>query len=340
MNFGNNIISWYKINKRDLPWRLTSDPYKIWLSEVLLQQTRVDQGTGYYERFVEAYPTVQDLAAANEQQVLNLWQGLGYYSRARNLHFAAQQVVNEFRGVFPTSYKDILTLKGVGDYTASAIASICFLEEVAVVDGNVYRVLSRYFKIETPIDSSVGKKEFKEIAMNLIAGHNPNQFNQAVMELGALVCTPKKPSCESCPLSDSCLSFASNEMLLFPVKEKRIKQRLRHFNYLVIKQEDFFYIEQRVGKGIWENMFQFPLIETDMEMKTWVNTFNGLVLEAVSVPVKHILSHQIIIAKFWEFTLVEASFIPKENWIKVQLQDLENKPIPKLIENYISKLEL
>lgn len=337
MIFGNNIINWYEINKRDLPWRLTSDPYKIWLSEVLLQQTRVDQGMGYYNRFVEAYPTVQDLANAKEEQVLKLWQGLGYYSRARNLHFAAQQVVNDFAGVFPSTYKEILNLKGVGDYTASAIASICFGEEVAVVDGNVYRVLSRFLKIETPIDSTEGKKEFKKVAMSLIKGHNPNQFNQGVMELGATICSPKKPQCEECPLNQSCLSFSTNEMLNYPVKVKKIKQRVRYFNYLVIADKEDIYIEQRLGKGIWQNMFQFPLLETDKEMEEWKEEIEGLRLESVSLPVKHILSHQKIFAKFWELRIEDSSFKSLSSWLKIKLEDIESKPIPKLIDNYITK---
>ena len=337
MNFGNNIIKWYEINKRDLPWRLTNDPYKIWLSEVLLQQTRVDQGIGYYNRFIEAYPTVQDLANAKEEEVLNLWQGLGYYSRARNLHFAARQIVNEFMGDFPKSYKEILKLKGVGDYTASAIASICYHEPVAVVDGNVYRVLSRFLKVSTPIDSTEGKKEFKNIAMDLIVGHNPNQFNQGVMELGATICSPKKPKCEECPLNEACMSYAANEMLEYPIKSKKIKQRVRYFNYLVISDGNHFYIEQRLGKGIWENMFQFPLIETDEELTEWEDKIEGVTLEKVSLPIKHILSHQKIFAKFWEFRVTKSSFNSLSNWLKVTEEDLEHKPIPKLIDNYISK---
>ncbi len=337
MSFGEEIITWYNKNKRDLPWRRVSDPYKVWLSEVLLQQTRVDQGTSYYLKFVENFPTVWDLASATEEQVLNLWQGLGYYSRARNLHFAAQQIIKEFNGVFPNSYKTILTLKGVGDYTASAIASICFDEEVAVVDGNVYRVLSRYLAIDTPIDTTEGKKLFKKLASDFIKGHNPSEFNQGMMELGALVCTPKKPNCENCPLSNSCESFAKQTMLDFPIKAKKTKQQRKFFNFLVINNEkEEYYFEKREGKGIWQNMYQFPLIETPKELGELSRT--GLTVNKVSLPVKHVLSHQIIFAKFWECSIQTKEFNPESNWELFSVEQLEEKPLPRLIENYIPKL--
>jgi A/G-specific adenine glycosylase len=339
MNFGVNIIAWYDLNKRDLPWRKTKDPYKIWLSEVLLQQTRVDQGMGYYLRFIKSYPTVQDLANAAEEDILNLWQGLGYYSRARNLHFASKQIVNDFDGVFPVTYKDILTLKGVGDYTASAIASICFGEQVAVVDGNVYRVLSRYLMIDTPIDTSKGVKQFKSVAVELIEGSDPNRFNQGVMELGATICTPKKPNCIECPINESCMSYAAQEMLAFPVKSKKLKQKVKYFNYLVIEDGESTFLEQRVGKGIWENMYQFPLIETSKELLILDAEAKGLILKKVSLPVKHILSHQIIYVKFWECEVNHDFFVPDECWQRITFDKIETKPVPKVIENYIRKLE-
>lgn len=339
MSFGKQIISWYDSNKRDLPWRNTSDPYKVWLSEVLLQQTRVDQGIGYYERFIAAFPTVQDLANAKEEDVLNLWQGLGYYSRARNLHFAAKQVINNFSGKFPDTYKNILSLKGVGDYTASAIASICFGQATAVVDGNVYRVLSRYLMIDTPIDTSKGAKEFKSVATELIVGFDPSRFNQGVMELGATICTPKKPECLSCPISSSCMSYNSQEMLSFPVKSKKTKQTIKYFNFLVIRNESHVYIEQRLGKGIWQNMYQFPLIESKNEMTNFESGYDGLILVKESLPIKHILSHQVIYAKFWECIVEDAAFMPNSKWQRIELSAIETKPVPKLIENYISKLE-
>lgn len=338
MSFGEQVINWYDKNKRDLPWRKTNDPYKIWLSEVLLQQTRVDQGMGYYIRFIETFPSIIDLANAKEEDVLNLWQGLGYYSRARNLHYAAQQVMNQFSGVFPNHYKSILSLKGVGDYTASAIASISFGEEVAVVDGNVYRVLSRYLMIDTPIDTSKGNKEFKSIATEFISGNDPSRFNQGMMELGATVCSPKKPNCIECPISESCLGFSSGRMLEFPVKSKKLKQKIKYFNYIVIRDNKNVFIEQRKGKGIWQNMYQFPLLETTKEMITFKTSYRGLVLKRESLPVKHILSHQIIYAKFWECS-VDNTFVPLSSWEQIALENIETKPVPKVIENYISKLD-
>lgn len=337
MTFENKVVKWYIENQRELPWRKTKDPYKIWLSEVLLQQTRVDQGMSYYLKFVDEFPKVQDLANATEEKVLNFWQGLGYYSRARNLHFAAKQVVNDFEGKFPKTYKTILQLKGVGEYTAAAISSICFEEKEAVVDGNVYRVLSRCFEIDTPIDTTKGKKEFKELANLLLKDSQPSLFNQGMMELGATVCSPKKPKCTICPLQLECLTSSKSTQLDYPFKSKKIKQKNRYFNYLVIKKDNHFYIEQRVGKGIWENMYQFPLIETAREKENWNNEVDGLKLVAVSQQLKHVLSHQKIYAKFWEFEVLKTNqFVPESKWIKVCFDDLEHKPLPRLIENYVT----
>lgn len=338
MTFENKIVEWYKENQRELPWRKTKDPYKIWLSEVLLQQTRVVQGMSYYVKFVEEFPRIEDLASATEERVLNLWQGLGYYSRARNLHFAAKQIINDFNGDFPKTYKTILKLKGVGEYTAAAIASICFEEKEAVVDGNVYRVLSRCFEIATPIDTSKGKKEFKELANALLKDSQPSLFNQGTMELGATVCTPKTPQCSICPLESVCVVAGKSTQLDYPFKSKKVKQKDRYFNYLVIKNKDQFYIEKRVGRGIWENMYQFPLIETFGEKENWNNEVDGLKLIAVSKQLKHVLSHQNIYAKFWELEVrKDKGWIVKNNWNKVSLDDIEHKPLPRLIENYISQ---
>ena len=217
------ITNWYRQNKRDLPWRLTTDPYKIWLSEIILQQTRVDQGLSYYLKFVKEFPTIQALANASEQQVLALWQGLGYYSRARNLHFTAKTISNELNGKFPNSFTSLKKLKGIGDYTAAAIASFSYNEITPVVDGNVYRVLSRVFNIATPIDSSQGKKLFYELAGELISKENPGEFNQSIMEFGALWCKPQNPKCEDCPLQENCLAFENDTVKLLPVKDKKIK---------------------------------------------------------------------------------------------------------------------
>ncbi len=247
-----------------MPWRETSDPYCIWLSEIMLQQTRIEQGLPYYLAFTNAYPSIFDLANASEEEVLKLWQGLGYYSRARNLHATAKYIAFELNGKFPETYEGLLKLKGVGDYTASAIASISYNEPVAVVDGNVYRVLSRYFDIDTPINSTAGIKEFKLLAKELLDKEDPATYNQAIMEFGALQCKPQSPLCNTCPLSASCLALKNNKISMLPVKLKKGKIKKRYFNYLVFQsEENKTILEKRSGKGIWEGLYQFPLIETD-----------------------------------------------------------------------------
>ena len=260
MSFSQEIIHWYQANKRSLPWRETKDPYLIWLSEIILQQTRVAQGTPYYLYFTEAFPTVFDLAAASEEQVLKLWQGLGYYSRARNLHAVAQYVVNELNGVFPTSYKELLQLKGVGDYTASAIASFCFNAPEAVVDGNVYRVLSRYFGIDVPVNTTEGMRVFKTIASNCLDLNNPSDYNQAIMEFGALQCTPKLTDCPSCPLLNSCVADQTQKVTALPVKLPKQKPiKVYHYYIVFVDPSGNTLYEKREGKGIWQGLYQFPL---------------------------------------------------------------------------------
>ena len=234
MTLSELILSWYRENKRDLPWRDTFDPYNIWLSEIILQQTRVVQGVPYYEKFLENFPTIKHLANATEIEVLKLWQGLGYYSRARNLHATSKAVVEKFGGKFPNNYSELLALKGIGDYTASAIASICFDEPRAVVDGNVYRVLSRYFGVETPINRSKGIKYFKELATSVMDADHIRDYNQGIMEFGALQCVPKSPDCSNCPLSGSCMALQKNLVDQLPVKLGKTKVRKRYFNYLVV----------------------------------------------------------------------------------------------------------
>ena len=253
MIFSKILNHWYSNNKRSLPWRQTKTPYLIWLSEIILQQTQIKQGLPYYEAFVEAYPTVFDLAKAEERKVLKLWQGLGYYSRARNLHATAQYIVEELNGEFPNNYRELLKLKGVGDYTASAIASICFNEPMAVVDGNVYRVLSRYFGIETPINSSKGIKEFKQLAQRLIDKNNPADYNQAIMEFGAVQCKPQNPNCDVCPFQDGCVAFEKKRIDELPVKIKAAKASKKYFNFLVIISKDNkTLLQKRKEKGIWQ----------------------------------------------------------------------------------------
>ncbi|WP_428743559.1 A/G-specific adenine glycosylase [Tenacibaculum sp.] len=342
MILANKLIYWYLQNKRELPWRKTNDPYRVWLSEIMLQQTRVAQGLPYFLKFTEAFPTVFDLAKANEGKVLKLWQGLGYYSRARNLHFTAKYIVKELNGVFPENYKGLLQLKGVGDYTASAIASICYDEPVAVVDGNVYRVLSRYFGIATPINSTKGIKEFKELAQTLIDASQPGVYNQAIMDFGALHCKPQNPLCNECPVSDSCVALAKNSINDLPVKEKKIKIKKRYFNYLVpITDDNQTVLEERTGKGIWQGLYQFPLLEAKNEIdekelikheqfiklfpqETTVSLFNN-------ENIVHKLSHQHLITRFWVVKTKDVNG-KTMSWSKVKKQ-----PVPVLIDKFLEE---
>jgi A/G-specific adenine glycosylase len=340
MIFSNSLVYWYLRNKRDLPWRNTSNPYYIWLSEIILQQTRVDQGTAYYLKFIAHFPTVHDLALASEEEVLKLWQGLGYYSRARNLHFSAKYIVNELNGDFPTTYNDLLKLKGVGDYTASAVASICFNETAAVVDGNVYRVLARYFGIAIPINISNGIKEFKKLAQELIDTQNPGTHNQAIMEFGARMCKPQNPDCEICPLNSSCVALSLNKVKELPVKENKVKVKKRYFNYLVIQTPlNKTKIVKRT-KGIWMNLYEFPLIETSFEIDEQVLIANSKFEELfknVSTTVKlfnkdvlvHKLSHQHIYTKFWIINTQDIADFDL-NW-----NEIEAFPVSTLVHNFL-----
>ncbi len=342
-----NLLNWYEANKRDLPWRNIKDPYKIWLSEVILQQTRVNQGWEYYLRFIKNYPTVSDLAAASEQDVLKLWQGLGYYSRARNLHAAAHTIVKEYEGKFPAKFESIRALKGVGDYTAGAIASIAFNLNYPAVDGNVMRVYSRLFGITTAIDSTNGKKQMNELAVELLPAKNPGTYNQAVMELGAMVCLPSNPQCESCPVQQACYAFLHKNMLDFPVKQGKTKVRNRYLNYIVIVQKDSILIRLRKSKDIWHGLHDFPVVETDrpitqakfLKDKKWneVVLLRNPVLKDVSEEYVHLLSHQKLFARFYLLEIVNGKMeLPADSfWIKIN--DLENYAVPKLIDLYIRK---
>ncbi|MBL4643348.1 MAG: A/G-specific adenine glycosylase [Flavobacteriaceae bacterium] len=340
MNFSKQLIYWYLQNERDLPWRKTKNPYFIWLSEIMLQQTRVNQGLSYYVTFTKEFPTVFDLANASESKVLKLWQGLGYYSRARNLHFSAKFIANELNGIFPNSYSDIKKLKGVGDYTASAIASICFNEDAAVVDGNVYRVLARYFGIDTAINSSKGIKEFKELAQTLIDTSQPGTHNQAIMDFGALHCKPQNPLCETCPLNESCIALKEKTIKALPVKEKKVKVKKRFFNYVVfISDDNKTQFSERKGKGIWQGLFQFPLIETEKSINMDVLETHAEFVDLVKLPIEvssfnekeiiHKLSHQHLYTKFW---IVKVDAL-KENTIP--WSHIENYPTPILIANFL-----
>ncbi len=341
MNFSNTLIKWYLQNKRDLPWRKTVDPYPIWLSEIMLQQTRVAQGTPYFLSFTTAFPTVFDLANANEEQVLKLWQGLGYYSRARNLHKTAQYVAHELSGKFPDNYTDLLKLKGIGEYTAAAIASFSYNENVPVVDGNVFRVLSRYFDIETDIAAASAKKEFAALAFELMPKDNPAIFNQAIMEFGALQCVPKSPNCANCVFNSSCAALQKKKVDQLPVKSKKLKVRNRFFNYLVVSDaNENTIIQKRTAKGIWHNLYEFPLIETeapedfDFISKTVQDDFfknNRLISveDYTDKTVIHKLSHQHLHIKFWKVK-IDGTI---ENGIDAEA--LKTFPFPIVIYNFI-----
>lgn len=334
------IDVWYRQNKRNLPWRDTQNAYHIWLSEVILQQTRVDQGKNYYLKFIKNFPTIKDLALASEDEVLKLWQGLGYYSRARNLHTAAKQILSNHDGHFPSNYSDIRQLKGVGDYTAAAIASFAFDLPHAVVDGNVFRVLSRYFNEDTPIDTTLGKKLFTEYANNLINKKDPASFNQAIMELGALVCTPKKAVCNTCPLNDSCQGLRANRVYELPVKSKKTKTRNRFFHYIYSEQN--ILLQKRTQKDIWENMYEFPLVEVEKQLtptatKNVIEKTLGLIIEPSPIAeYRHILSHQHIFATFWKLKLNKP--MDTSNYIQCNHSDLSEYAIPRLIDRFLEQV--
>ncbi len=343
MNFSNLLIQWYLQNKRDLPWRNTVDPYHIWLSEIMLQQTRVAQGTPYFLSFVSAFPTVFDLAKADEEQVLKLWQGLGYYSRARNLHKTAQYVATELQGVFPNSYIDLLKLKGVGEYTAAAIASFSYGEAVPVVDGNVFRVLSRYFDVETDISLASAKKEFAALAFELMPKNDPATINQAIMEFGALQCVPKNPDCGSCIFNGSCAALQKNKVGSLPMKTKKTKVRNRYFNYLVVSDDnDDTIIQKRTAKGIWQNLYEFPLIETEaaenfdyiserIQKEFFVKESIDSIMECNEESIIHKLSHQHLHVKFWKVNIKGAVENGTDD------ATLRTFPFPVVIHNFIEK---
>ena len=344
MSFYKTLVYWYLQNKRELPWRKTKDPYLVWLSEIMLQQTRVAQGMSYYLKFSEAFPRVEDLANASESEVLKMWQGLGYYSRARNLHFTAKYVAFELNGKFPNNYKDLLQLKGVGDYTASAIASICFNEPAAVVDGNVYRVLARYFGIHTPINTSKGVKEFKKLAQSLIDKEQPGAYNQAIMDFGSMQCKPQSPDCEKCPLSTSCVAFEKNLIKELPVKEKKLKVRKRFFNYLVfVTNQGETILEEREGKGIWQGLYQFPLIETKeripIESLLKLHEFQELVPDGAKVnlhnqhEIIHKLSHQHLDTQFW---IIQVKQLPNAT---TSWTDINKFAVPVLISKFLDQFD-
>ena len=346
--FTDSLLKWYSTNQRVLPWRQTKDPYKIWLSEIILQQTRVMQGIPYYEKFVERFPKIFDLAIADEQEILWLWQGLGYYSRARNLHKCARLIVSEYNGTFPESYKTLIKLPGIGPYTAAAIASISFNEKTPVLDGNVFRVLSRLFDINKDIGSSEGRKYFRKMAASLIQDQDPGEFNQAIMEFGALQCLPKNPDCKSCILNTNCLSYFKNNQHKRPIKQKKLIKKIRYFNYLVIDQDNCFYFKKRNSDDIWKGLFDFYLFESDdkytdpKQISNHIALFNHEDCYIHSIrEYKHTLTHQVIKACFYHITLKNSNLKIHKQFLNdgkfYCKEDILKLPKPVLIDKYLKE---
>ncbi len=343
------LINWYKVHKRDLPWRESRDPYIIWISEIILQQTRVAQGLEYFLRFTERFPDVRSLAMAEEAEVLKLWQGLGYYSRARNLQAAARDIMARFAGEFPVAHADVLSLKGIGEYTAAAIVSFVRDEPYPVVDGNVYRVLSRLFAMDTPIDSTQGKKLFYQLAGEVMDKRQAGLYNQAVMEFGALQCVPQQPDCTACPLADRCQAYAAGNVQAYPVKQHKTKTRNRYFHYFYIIYKGQTWLRRRTGKDIWTGLYEFPLIETgepqDFAGLQQTDAFRTLFAGAgdlhiwqATEAVKHVLSHQVLYARFYQ---VEVEAVPPAltAYTAVGCAGLALYPVPVLIHKVLDKMD-
>ena len=339
------LLEWFRQNRRELPWRETCDPYQIWVSEIILQQTRVAQGYDYFLRFISRFPDVESLAVADGDEVLKYWQGLGYYSRARNLHEAARQVVSQ--GGFPKTYEGVRALKGVGDYTAAAVCSIAYGLPYAVVDGNVYRVLSRLMGIATPIDSTIGKREFATLADMLMNRDVPGEYNQAIMDFGAMQCTPGQPDCMACPLADQCRAYAEGRVGELPVKQHKTKTTNRYFNYLYVRAGEYTFIHQRQEKDIWRNLYEFPLVETKEEVSEedfyqlpqlcqWIAEGEQPVFRLLLRGVKHVLSHRVIWANFYEVILPEdtCSFA---SFLRIRKDELDSFPVSRLVSLFLEK---
>lgn len=353
-DFSEKIIHWYQKHKRDLPWRHTRDPYLIWLSEIILQQTRVKQGLPYFHRFAKNYPTIGDLAEASEQEVLRLWQGLGYYSRARNLHSCAKTIMDLHHGEFPLKYKDLMRLKGIGAYTAAAIASFAYNETVAVVDGNVYRVLARVFGLKDDIFSTQGQKKFQQLADRLVPEGLAGEYNQAIMEFGALQCTPKNPACLLCPLNMMCYAYQYSEQQKLPVKIKKVKVKERFFSYILFRQGSHLYMKERVTKDIWRGLYDFYLIESKEEVNDIEALEDPLLAEIMttacptvemSALYKHQLTHQQLQVRFFALDIEKIgknsladSLLTKIGLNTYSVEEVRALPKPILIDNYLSEV--
>ena len=346
MDFKSFLLPWYRQNKRDLPWRRTTDSYHIWVAEIILQQTRVAQGVGYYERFINEFPTVFDLAIAQEDRVLKVWQGLGYYTRARNLQKAAKRIVERYNGELPSNYNELLAIEGIGPYSAGAIASFAFKQVVPAIDGNVYRVMARVFGIFSSPYTSKGKQEFYELVMELIDRNQPDVFNQALLDFGALQCTPLAPKCGNCPFREYCYAFRNNVINSLPVKLKKNAPRERYFNYVMIAFGYDTFIIKRKEKDIWLSLYEFPLIETDKmvdeeavyNLLGWKSIFKGVSVKVkhVSPIVKHVLSHQTIYARFFLVELDKITSFVKKNFIQIPKSELDSYSTPVLIDSYLA----
>ena len=349
MNISDILTTWYQENKRDLPWRKVNDPYLIWISEIILQQTRIAQGMDYYLHFVERFPDIGSLAEASEDEVLRYWQGLGYYSRARNLHEAARTLARQFGGKFPTEYETIRSLKGVGHYTAAAITSLAWNLPYPVVDGNVFRVLSRLFALDTPIDTGKGKKFYTELAASIMPESGAGLHNQAIMEFGALQFVPQNPDCRHCPLQARCLGYAAGTPQAYPVKQHKTKTRNRYFHYLYIIYKDKTWLNRRSGKDIWKGLYEFPLIETDSPADfadlQRTEAFRHLLSDAEELQIsldisnlKHVLTHQTLYASFYKVEINKpvASLL---QYIEIPIDSLDRYAVPRLIQLYLEKTE-
>ena len=334
-NFSLVLIKWYNLNKRNLPWRNTVDPYKIWISEIILQQTRVEQGLPYYNKFILNFPNVLMLSQAKEERVLKLWQGLGYYSRARNLHFTSKYITEKLKGEFPKNYTDLIKLRGIGKYTASAISSFAYNEKKAVLDGNVFRVLSRYFGIYDAIDSTLGLKIFEEISFKNLPNKNINTYNQSIMEFGALQCKPVSPNCKKCPLSFKCWAFLNKKISSLPVKKKKIIKKERFLNFLILASDKFIYVEKRIKKDIWKNLYQFPLFEDSNLNFTPPEELIKKSVLLKKTEIKHILTHQKLNVVFWHYNLNKLE--KNKKYKIIEIKKIEEYPVPKIIENYIAE---
>jgi A/G-specific adenine glycosylase len=339
------LMEWYSLHQRDLPWRISSDPYKIWLSEIILQQTRVDQGLQYYLKLTARYPDVYSLASSTEDELLKHWQGLGYYSRARNLLRAARIIAADFNGLFPGNSEELLLLPGIGPYTAAAIASIAFAEPVAAIDGNVLRVLSRLFGVNLPVDMPAGRLLIEQLATDLLVKNDPGTFNQALMEFGALQCIPARPACTQCPVKELCIARQLDITDQLPIKSVKAKQRKRYFHYLVVRTQDGVFLQKRIGKDIWEGLYEFPLIEREQQTdikeliksREWKSLFGKAQIqfgEALG-PVVHQLSHQQIHTVFYELAVKKLQTDDSSNLLCVQEDELASYPVPVLLERYL-----